>query len=326
MKQLKIFLILRQGTAYESGAYAVGKDIPAGTYVAVNDNQYTLYGEFVFGVYDRPYVESESPSAINDTVHHQNNYYIELEDGQYIHFSHSKLYPFSENADTFDPYAYSGMFKVYHDNLKAGTYTLIASSDYSGEYAVYDDIHADAEPKISGHLGEGETIEITLEETDYLMTTFCHVIEESYEEGAYTVGTDIPEGLYVGVKNPPFEIFLLEVYDENNQVIVGGYTRNSRYVFLKNGDIVTITDGTLYNANYTRETPYPYGNDGMYWIGHDIPEGTYTVHAPIADDKNQVVIYDENLTLQSAKSIKDSEQITLRAGEFIDMKNCYLEK
>ncbi|MBR7085649.1 MAG: hypothetical protein IKI37_10820, partial [Oscillospiraceae bacterium] len=294
---------------YNSGEYEIGKDIPSGTYIAVSDDAYTTYGEFVFGVYDKPYHEGQNMSSINKNVHHQNNYYIELEEGQYIHFSHSKLYPFSENADTFDPYLYSGMFKVYQDNIEDGVYTLIADSDYSGEYEIYDDIHANAEPIASGYLEEGETAEIILGETDYLVTTFCHVIEESYEAGAYTVGYDLPAGLYVGVNDYHLDKFLLEVYDENHQVIVGGYTNNSRYVWLKEGENVVILDGTLYNAKYTREIPYPYGNDGMYWVGHDIPEGTYTIWGNSSNEKNQMAIYDENLTLQSAKSIQNSEQI-----------------
>ena len=320
-----------QYSGVSGGNYHVGEDIPAGLYIAVSDG-YTHYNEFTFSVYDRPYEGNLGDVLPLMENVYQNNCYVQLEDGQYTHFFHANLYPVTETAPELDPYAYSGMFKVYHDHLTAGTYTLIADADYAGQYAVYQDVTAGAEPVLtSGYLenNKGETVEVTLEEEQYLMTKFCHIIEESYPAGKYTVGKDLPAGLYAAVYEPKTTFgdeFLLEVYDQTGETLVGGYSYKSRYVNLKDGDVVYFENATLYNALYTRHMPDPFGNGGMYWAGHDFPEGEYTVQGVFGEDTAQYAVYDKYLNLLEAKSLSDSDKIPLHEGEFIKMHNAYLLK
>lgn len=278
---------------YEAGDYEIGTDIPAGLYLAVADTPDDSYGDFYFGIYDRPYSESESTPAIGGGWQ-QNYYYIELEEGEYIHFSWAKLYPFSESSQKLDPYSSTGMFMVWSD-IPGGTYTLKADSDYDGEFSVLnsagvpekyaenavisDDIYGDDAGTF--FIPMGETAEVTLGEEQYLKTKFCHVVEESYPEGTYTVGEKIPAGLYASVYQPKTtwgDEYLIEVRDsQDNSVLIGGYTHKCRYVELKEGQTVTFQNSTLYNAEYTRHMPDAFGNDGMYWVGHDVPAGTYDI-------------------------------------------------
>jgi len=322
-----------QYSGVSGGNYHVGEDIPAGLYIAVSDG-YTHNNEFTFSVYDRPYVEDFGETLPLMENVYQNNCYVQLEDGQYTHFFHANLYPVRESAPELDPYAYSGMFRVYHDHLTAGTYTLIADADYAGQYAVYHDITPDAQPVLSsGYFGnkKGETVEVTLEEEQYLMTKFCHIIEESYPEGTYTVGEDLPAGLYVAVYLPKTTFgddFLLEVYDQNGEALVGGNSHKCRYVNLKDGDTVNLQNATLYNAEYTRHVPDPFGNDGMYWVGHDLPAGEYTIEGVVSEAGSRYAVYDKDMNLLDAVSLSLGvyDKITLNEGEFIKMKSAYLLK
>ncbi len=323
---------------YEPGNYEVGKDLPAGLYVAAADTN-DSYGDFYFGVYESPYSEGEDTPEIGGGWQ-QNYYYIELEDGQFIHFSWAKLYPFSESSQQLDPYATSGMFKVYHD-LPGGTYTLIADDSYEGMFSVLEgagvpehyvtDTACPDYPIDAGEyyiIPEGETAEITLREEQYLQTKFCHIIEESYPAGNYTVGSDLPAGLYAAVYEPKTTFgdqFLLEVRGRNGEVLVGGYTNRCRYLELTEGQTVSFQNSVLYRAEYTRHMPDPFGNAGMYWVGHDVPAGTYTVRN--VSDSGMCAVFDgagTDAQVLTARTIRSDYEITLHDGEFIELRNCYL--
>ncbi len=313
---------------YEAGDYEIGKDIPAGLYVAVADTP-DDYGDFYFGIYAKRHTDS-TPTIGGGWQQHY--YYTELQDGQFIHFSWAKLYPFSESSQVLDPYASSGMFKAYHD-IPGGTYTLIADSDYSGEYAVYQDITAGAEPVMHSHLEVGETAEVTIGEEQYLQTKFCHVIEESYPAGNYTVGKDIPSGLYVAVFEPNTSWsndFLLEVRDTSGNAAIGGYAHQYRYADLKDGETLYFENATLYKAEYTRHVSSPFYTDGMFWVGHDVPAGTYQVHGGYSEKESVLIVHDsagtDSQILEAKKIASSGEIITLHDGEFVELRECYLEQ
>ena len=164
---------------YASGDYEIGKDIPAGVYLAVADTPDESYGDFYFGVYASPYIESESTPTIGGGWQ-QNDYYVSLKDGQFISFSWAKLYPFSKSSQKLDPYHNSGMFLIGHD-IPGGVYTLKADSDYDGEFSVLDGADVpETYVKETSFIPVGETVEITLKDDQYLKTKFCHIIDESY--------------------------------------------------------------------------------------------------------------------------------------------------
>ena len=75
--------------------------------------------------------------------------------------------------------------------------------------------------------------------------------------------------------------------------------------------------------------PNPFGNDGMYWVGHDVPAGTYDIIGGYGDSQSMYIIYDgagADANVISAQKINDESEIELHDGEFIEMRECFLMK
>lgn len=156
---------------YESGDYEVGTDIPAGTYVIISEG-----GDFYAAVYANKSMSSERKIFGG---WHQNNCYVILEEGQYLHFSHSTLYDPEALDMTFSPFTQHGMFLVGRD-VMPGTYTLVPDTEgFGGEYTIYSSITSPgAVVRTSGYFEENDTEEITLAEGEYIELRFC-VLEGS---------------------------------------------------------------------------------------------------------------------------------------------------
>lgn len=154
---------------YESGDYAVGEDIPAGTYIILSNG--VGYGDFYCGVYAAPSMSSDS-EIWGDWS--QNSLYIILEEGQYLHFSHSTLYDPEKSEIVLNPYQSSGMFQVGRD-VDAGTYTLVGTYDQSGGmYTVYSALTSSGGVvRDSDYFEYGEEVEVTLYEGEYIAMTHC---------------------------------------------------------------------------------------------------------------------------------------------------------
>ncbi|MDE6088973.1 MAG: hypothetical protein K2G25_11410, partial [Oscillospiraceae bacterium] len=166
--------------SYPSGDYVVGKDIPAGFYLLIantyNFDQdfsgYEDYGDFYFEVYQDAKISSSKLRA--DWV--QNSHYLELENGQHLHFSHAELYHVPENQKLLpDAFSKSGMYQVGRD-LEPGNYEILANLEYGGRYAVYDSAKPDAVPMTeSSYLNIGESETIQLVEGQFLEMSFCKI-------------------------------------------------------------------------------------------------------------------------------------------------------
>lgn len=154
---------------YDSGDYEVGTDIPAGTYVILSDG--VGYGDFYAGVYASKSMSNESEIFGG---WFQNNCYLILEEGQYLHFSHSRLYDPEIANLTFDPFRNSGMFQVGRD-IAAGTYTITSGTEgFGAEYTIYSTLTSSGGiVRASGYAEEGYDEEITLYEGEYLETRFA---------------------------------------------------------------------------------------------------------------------------------------------------------
>ncbi len=162
----------RQQGIYDDGEYAVGTDIPAGTYVAMSDG--TAEGDLYCGVY-------ASESMSNDSQLYggwkQGNVYLILEDGQYLDLAFAKLYDPEKVALHLDPFKDSGMFLVGKD-LTAGTYTIQPrSDDMSATYAIYSALTAGGGiAKDSGYLEPNQTAAVTLADGEYIEMEWCYLI------------------------------------------------------------------------------------------------------------------------------------------------------
>ncbi len=154
---------------YESGDYAIGEDIPAGTYVILSDG--VGYGDFYCGVYAAPSMSDES-KIWGDWS--QNSRYVILEEGQYLHFSHSTLYDAEKSEIVLNPYQSSGMFQVGRD-IEAGTYPLVGTYDQAGgRYTIYSSLNSSGGVvRDSGYFAYGDEAEVTLYEGEYIEMIHC---------------------------------------------------------------------------------------------------------------------------------------------------------
>lgn len=328
-----------------SREYQVGKNIPAGLYLAIVENyeNYTYdydYGDFYIEIFD-----DSGNELFADWV--QCSHYLELSDGQSLSFSHAKLYPVENFEYELSAFIYSGMYQVGKD-IPAGSYEIIANKEYSGSYIIYDSAKPDAN-KITeyNYLESGKTNRVILEDGQFLDMKFCKINQalseisetsvasaECYPEGEYLVGEDIPAGLYFAKASNASEtngMFQLDVYESDNiskGAIIGGWSQNYRYVALENGQLLKLGNAVLYSAELAPQAK-PYELSGMYQIGKDIPEGIYTI-MPNTSSSAIIIIYDsagKDAAIISAKNIhSNSEVIEVHNGEFLEMRNCCLKK
>lgn len=156
---------------YPSGDYAVGSDLPPGSYIIVSEGH--GYGDFYTGIYDNAGM-SDSGQIWGGWA--KGNRYLVLGGGQYLHFSHSTLYELSAADFRFDPYTEYGMFLIGQD-LPAGTYTLFADNDqYSATYQIITSLTTSGEiVREDGYLDPGRQATVTVEDGEYLRTDFCLV-------------------------------------------------------------------------------------------------------------------------------------------------------
>ncbi|MDE5769993.1 MAG: hypothetical protein K2H82_11475 [Oscillospiraceae bacterium] len=321
--------------AYPSGDYRIGKDIPAGCYLLIADNYNDTgsqdYHEFYFEV------SRDSETLRADWV--QNSHYLELENGQLLHFSHAELYHVPENQKLLpDAFSKSGMYQVGRD-LEPGNYEILSNQEYGGRYAIYDSAKPDAVPITeSNYLEIGTSEIIQLAEGQFLEMRFCGIhdkLEENnyfYSEGTYLVGEELPAGLYLAKADG---VFRLDVYAEealDKSAVIGGYSRNFRYVELQDGQYLVFSDAELYPVQ-TQSAPLgdPYGKPGMYLVGRDLPAGTYTIEmeSGISWAFGVTAVYgsagaDAEL-LYSGLIRSETGTLEVHDGEFLEMRNCHLK-
>ena len=165
----------RKSGKYQSGDYEVGTDVPAGTYFILSDG--AGYGDFYAGVYAAESMSSESEIYGG---FYKNICYIVLEEGQYLHFSHSTMYALDSIENPYDPFKGGGMFLVGTD-VEPGTYCITCDNDqYSGTYEIYSTITSSGPVvKDSGYIESNDsTVEITLNDGEYLKMDFCQLCAE----------------------------------------------------------------------------------------------------------------------------------------------------
>ncbi len=163
----------KQNGVYHAGSYAVGEELPAGTYLVLAEDISDTYGDFYCGVYASENASSESQIYGGWA---KNSRYITVEEGQYVDFSHATLYDLEKVDIQLDPFARSGWFKVGRD-IAPGTYTIVPVSDeYSGNYEICTALTAAGPVTRDGsYLGAQDHAEVTLAEGEYLVMDFCRL-------------------------------------------------------------------------------------------------------------------------------------------------------
>ena len=157
---------------YKSGNFEVGKDVPAGKYLVFSDDPYG-YGDFCFGVYSQSDCSEESELSFE---WYQGNAYVILNEGTFIHFSHSNMYKVDEDdillKDLPDVNKCGGMYEVGKD-IEPGNYKLEKTNDqYSMTYSVYSSIDTCSPEKTEEHYSESDSPEVSLSDGEYLLVKF----------------------------------------------------------------------------------------------------------------------------------------------------------
>ncbi len=157
---------------FESGEYEVGVDIPAGKYLVFSDD-HSGYGDFCFGVYSQSDFSEESELSFE---WYQGNAYVVLQEGTFIHFSHSCMY----NVDNADislkdlpgVNRFGGMYEVGKD-IEPGRYKLEKTENqYSSQYMIYSSIDTSMPEIIEQNYSVEDNKEIYLSYGEYIFLKF----------------------------------------------------------------------------------------------------------------------------------------------------------
>lgn len=339
---------------YPSGTYAVGKDIPPGEYVLLSDTELTGgYGDFPVTLYDsNPQYEATQLYM----VWAQNCHIVELQEGQYLHFSHSVLYDPKKHEITMDPFSKSGMYRV-GEHVEPGTYALQGDgSDHGMQYTIYASIAGELKIRESGTITENTSRGIVLQAEEYIALKFCCLSRDLpenlpvsttpimdvtadgvYPEGVYAVGEDIPAGRYFAISNSSTidDHLYVSVYPNaslnDDDAVIRGWMEHFRLLELEEGQYIKIMKGNLCDLSKV-ELPFdPFVHGGMYLVGEHLEAGTYTI---IPTDKqygamcsvfNHVNCTFADQTDMVYVSCGDTDTITLEEGQYVYLERCHLE-
>lgn len=150
--------------------YEVGSEVPPGEYVVMPNSTHAA-PHFHVAVYTS---ESMSDESQLYGGWYSTCKYVVLEEGQYIELTHAALYDPDKNDLALDPFSADGMYKVGRD-IEPGTYTIRNTSDqYTGNFIIYSSINSIAPvTRDFEFLDTGESIEVTLNEGEYIELVFC---------------------------------------------------------------------------------------------------------------------------------------------------------
>lgn len=147
----------------------------------------------------------------------------------------------------------------------------------------------------------------------------------SYEEGTYQVGTDLPEGVYL-IEGSGYLSVSSDGSSSLDSVITNANYTNRTFIQVENGQYLTF-QGTAKAVDKAE----PYANtdvltDGMYLAGKDFPAGEYTLTAE--GDAYVAIMTDAKGVIDSITSnfnFSNTETITVEDGQFLELKNCRIE-
>lgn len=146
-----------------------------------------------------------------------------------------------------------------------------------------------------------------------------------YQSGTYHVGVDLPKGVYLITGSGYLSVSTDKSGTLENMITNANYT--NRYFIQVDTDQYLTFSG---KAQLASDAP-AYANTetlvpGMYLVGKDLPAGKYTVKDD--GDAYVAVMRDAKGTIDSIISnsnFTDSETITVKDGQFIELKNCKIE-
>lgn len=157
-----------------------------------------------------------------------------------------------------------------------------------------------------------------------------------YESGTYLIGTDMPAGIYT-LKEDAYALFpsVIVRADDAAQGALIEYSMviNTAMIALEPGMYVTLTDVIAYP--YERETAETAldqngtAQEGAYWVGAQIPEGTYQISVADKAPLSSYSVYDDipgrESQLVKFEVIDAPVEISLKSGEYISLSGSSLQ-
>lgn len=154
---------------------------------------------------------------------------------------------------------------------------------------------------------------------------------KKYTSGRYAVGTEIPAGDYTLVENESavFANVVIREGPEDEAALVSHHLIDGRgSIRLSAGTWVTLYECTAYTLTQAPEVNTDKIGEGGYLVGTQIPEGRYTAaprdKAPLSTYSVYSGIMDTGAQLTKFEVLHDECEITLNAGEYIELSGCLL--
>ncbi|MBR5372659.1 MAG: hypothetical protein IK130_10650 [Oscillospiraceae bacterium] len=166
---------------FPSGKYEAGKDLPEGLYLILPDLTAEREAEKITG--DNCTSESSRIFYLTVTDNGRkiinnlktNSYYVQLEKGQTVEFSHAYMIDVMKNSNPLDPFTDSGMYIVGDTPLPEGMYKTVRSDDGYSCITVYDKLPLeDTKPlEVIPINDSSQTIE--LKSGTIIVMEYCHL-------------------------------------------------------------------------------------------------------------------------------------------------------
>jgi hypothetical protein len=181
--------------------------------------------------------------------------------------------------------------------------------------------------KITATVGEEEYVcTVTVVDSNLPTPTPTPIPVTEYPQGLYMVGTDIPEGEYVIIKNPGAENGYMRLATDNalRILIKDSAFNNNTIITVKKGEYLQITDS--YAVAIDKATLKTYV-DGTFKIGTHLPAGSYQLDT-LANKKGYYYILDDNryIPYYGRVEIDSTSWVWVKEGQYLVLDNCIIKE
>lgn len=150
----------------------------------------------------------------------------------------------------------------------------------------------------------------------------------SYSEGQYKVGTDIPSGQYILYNISTSKAYYCISSDANgNNIIANNNFKSQNYITVHDGEYLELVRCEAFSVKDKKEvdTSSGYLTEGHYLVGEDLPAGEYKLtctdsakgyYAVCSDDLSDDIIANDNFKGDCYVSVSD--------GQYLEIVRCKL--
>lgn len=182
---------------------------------------------------------------------------------------------------------------------------------------------ADVEVELETSATKAEIVATTKKPTTTIKKTTGTTGKESLriEEGQYKVGVDIPESLYLIF--PYGDSGYFELTSDGNNIIVNENFSGPCYIRAEKGEYLKLSrayaqDGYEWSPKINSIVGT---NNGMFFVGGDIPEGEYKLRAVGSRGNGYYANLDSRHEIYENDFFSGTAYVTVRKGTFLLLSN-----